>query len=61
MCFDMYKYVYSESVFNTQYIEIKQILKKISFGQNKRYKKCPFFSFASSNSAQLYFYFAILI
>ena len=32
MCFDMYKYVYSESVFNTQYIEIKQILKKISFG-----------------------------
>ena len=35
-----------------QYIihcEKTQILKKISFGQNKRYKICPLFSFASSN------------
>ena len=30
-----------------------QMLKKISFGQNKRYKKCTRFSFPSSNSSQL--------
>ena len=36
--------LYSESVFNTLYIEIKNAnVKKISFGQNKRYKKIPFF------------------
>ena len=28
MLFDMYKYVYSESVFNTLYIVIKQVSKK---------------------------------
>ena len=32
-----------------------QMIKKISFGQNKRYKKFPYFSFASSNSSQFYF------
>ena len=31
-----------------------QIIKN-SFGQNKRYKKFPLFSFASSNSLQVYF------
>ena len=30
MFFDIYKYVYSESVFNTLYIEITQMLKKFS-------------------------------
>ena len=29
------------------------MLKKISFGQNKQYKKCPDFSFASANSPVL--------
>ena len=28
MFFDMWKYVYSENVFNTLYIEIKEMLKK---------------------------------
>ena len=38
----------SESVFNTLYIEIKhKCLKKFSSGKNKRYKKCPFISFAN--------------
>ena len=31
------------------------MLKKNYFEQNKRYKKCPLFSFASSNSPQIYF------
>ena len=30
-------------------------VKKNSFEQNKRYKKCPLFSFASSNSSRFYF------
>ena len=30
-------------------------IKKIPFGQNKWYKKCPLFSFVSSNSSQFYF------
>ena len=34
-------------------------VKKIISGWNKRYKKCPLFSFVSSNSSQ--FYFAILV
>ena len=37
------------------------MLKKNSFGQNKRYKKCPLLSFAGSNSSQVYFSFAILL
>ena len=37
------------------------MLKKISFGQNKRYKKCPLFSFAGSNWSQCYFQLAIFI
>ena len=32
-------------VFNTLYIEIKHKCQKNSFGENKRYKKCPFFFF----------------
>ena len=40
MLFDMEKYVYSESVFNTLY---NTNVKKIPFVQNKRYKKCPLF------------------
>ena len=39
----------------------KTNLKKIPFRQNKRYKKCPHFSFASRNSSQFYFEFAILV
>ena len=54
MIFDMWKYVYFESVFNTLYIEIKLNVKKISFRQ-KRSKKCPLFSFVRSNSSQFYF------
>ena len=41
MFFDIKKYVYSESVFNT--CRKNTNFKKISFGQNKRYKKFPFF------------------
>ena len=32
-------YILNESAFNTLYIEIKHKRYKISFGQNKRYKK----------------------
>ena len=32
-----------------------QMLKKVSFRKNKRYRKCPLFTFASSNSLQFYF------
>ena len=39
----------------------KQNVRKISLRQNKRYKKCPLFYFASSNSSQFYFEIAILI
>ena len=35
MFFDMQKYVYSGSAFNTLYIEIKHKCFKIAFGQNK--------------------------
>ena len=45
--FDMEKYVCIENVFSTLYIEIKQKCLKISFRQNKRYKKCPLFCFMS--------------
>ena len=38
----------------------KTNVKKNSFGQNKRYKKCPLFSFVSSNSRQFYFNLRIL-
>ena len=51
-------YLYSESSFNTLYIYWdKKNVKKVSFGQNKRYKKCCLFSFASSSSSQFYFLF----
>ena len=46
MFFDVQKYVYSESVFNTLYIETKlKNTKKIPFGQNKQYTKWPLFFF----------------
>ena len=38
------KCAFSESVFNTLYIEIKHKFEKISLGQNKRYKNAGFFS-----------------
>ena len=38
----------------TIYWDKIQILKKIRFRQNKRYTKCPHFSFARSNSSQFY-------
>ena len=41
--FDMQKYVYYKSVFNTLYIEINHKFKKISLRQNKRYKNALFF------------------
>ena len=39
MFFDMEKYVYSESAFNTRYTYVK----KISLGQNKQIKNTLFF------------------
>ena len=42
MFFDVWKYMYSESLFNALYIEIKQMFKN-SFRQNKRYKKYTLF------------------
>ena len=44
MFFDIYKYVY----FDWKCTHVK----KITFGQNKRYRRCPLLSFASSNSSQ---------
>ena len=49
----------NKSVWNNIFCYVKvcifgkciQMLKKVSFRQNKRYKKCPLFSFASSNSS----------
>ena len=55
MFFDMLEYIYSEIVLYILYNEIKYNVKKISFGQNKPYKKCPFFSFESSKLSQFYF------
>ena len=48
----MEKYLYFESVFNALHIKINTNIKKSSFRQNKRYKNCPPYSFASSNSSQ---------
>ena len=45
MFFDISKYIYPESLFNILYIEIKDNMKDISFGQNKWYEKCPLFFF----------------
>ena len=36
-------------------------MRKISFGQRKRYKKCTLFFFRETNSSQFYFGFTILI
>ena len=44
MYFDMQKYIYSERLFNTLYIEINTNAKKITFGQNKPHKNAHFFS-----------------
>ena len=43
--FDMYKYIYSESLFDTLYNAIKHKCSKKSFRQNKRYKNALFFFF----------------
>ena len=53
MLFDMEKYIYSESLVNTLYIELRTNVTKIFFRENKRYK-CTLLSFASSNSSQFY-------
>ena len=37
------------------------MLKKFPSDKKKRHKKCNLFSFASPNTSQFYFYFAILI
>ena len=42
MLFDMQKYIYSEILFNTQYIKIKHNVKKIPL-EKKCYKKCTLF------------------
>ena len=43
MLSDMWKYLYSESVFTTLHWDKTQNVKKISFGQNEWYKTCPLF------------------
>ena len=43
MFFGMQKYIYSENVFNTLYIQIKHKSQKTPFGQNERYKNVLFF------------------
>ena len=37
-----------------------QMLEKFRLGQNKRYKKCSLFSFATSNASQFNFQYAII-
>ena len=59
MFLDMSKYVYSESLFNTPYIEMKQNVKKISSQQNKRYKKCTLFSTRHSFTFDLKFWYEL--
>ena len=52
--------IYSERLFNTLYIhqgDKTQMLKKISSGQNKCYKKCFLFSFVSPSSSCFFSYF----
>ena len=58
MVFNMWKYVRSKNVFNTLYIEIICKVKKISFQQNKRYKKIhsPFFRELKLITALLLYY-----
>ena len=51
MFFDMWKYVYSESIFNTLYIEIKH--KSLKTLDKINSTKMPLFSFASSNTVLL--------
>ena len=54
--------MYILKVYSIQYtLRQKASVKKIPFGQTKRYKKYPLFSFQSSNSPQFYFEFTILI
>ena len=53
-------YIFWKFIQYTMHLGKTQML-NIFFGQNERYKKCNLFSFASSNSSQSYFSFAILI
>ena len=57
MFFDMKKYVCSESVFNTPYIEA--MLKKFPW-DNRRYKKCPFFLLRAPTHRSFTFNFRFL-
>ena len=57
-CFLICKSMYILKLYSIHYtLRQNTNLKKIPFGQNKvkPYKKCPLFSFASSNSPQFYF------
>ena len=55
-CFLICKSMYILKVYSIHYtLRLNTNLKKSLFGQNKRYKKCPPFSFANSNSSQFYF------
>ena len=53
--------IYSESSFNTQYIEIKPKCQKHFLQTKQKFKKCTLFYFASSNSWQFYFQFTTAI
>ena len=48
-------YLFWKFIQYTTHWDKTQMLKKTSFRQNKRYKKCTLFSFASSHSSQFYF------
>ena len=62
MFFDVYKYRYTGSLFNTLYTEIKhQCLKKFSLDKISVRKNALISSFTSSNPSQFYFRFTILI
>ena len=56
----IFKGIYSESLFNTLYIEKNTNAEKNSFGQNIYYNKCSLSSFECSNSSQLYFYVILI-
>ena len=56
----IFKGIYSESLFNTLYIEKNTNAEKNSFGQNIHYNKCSLSSFECSNSSQIYFYVILI-
>ena len=56
LCFLICKSMYILKVYSIHYtLRLNTDVEKISFGQNKRCKKCPLFPFVSSNSSQFYF------